>query len=216
LQPEGEQRTAVEGEIVEEVTHIRTGMQEFVNKQLLGWIQEGIASWISNCPQAPPTLTIDQIREVVHAEQPKINPFSELAQREKREREYQKEMEAFTKWIKEQWKEVEVDMEESLAARTEHIRKVASKPPTIFEEKEGEASGAVAARLARWASLLPPSENPAIPPSPRVPSLPPPPPKSKKPRVPPSFPSSSSSSSSEGGRHQRGWTKGPKGRKGEK
>jgi hypothetical protein len=38
-------------------------MQEFVNKQLLGWIQEGI----------------EQIREVVQAEQPKDNPFLEQA-----------------------------------------------------------------------------------------------------------------------------------------
>jgi hypothetical protein len=36
LRQEGKQRIAVEGEIAEEVTHIRTDMQEFVNKQLPG------------------------------------------------------------------------------------------------------------------------------------------------------------------------------------
>jgi hypothetical protein len=38
---------------------------------------------------------MEQIREVVRTEQFKANPFSEQAQREKREREYQKEKESF-------------------------------------------------------------------------------------------------------------------------
>jgi hypothetical protein len=93
-------------------------------------------------------------------------------------------------------------MEKRLKATTEHMRKMASKPPTIAEEEEGEVSGAAADRLARWASQISPSENPAIPPSPREPLLPPPPPpKSKKPQAPPSS-SSSSSSSFEEGKHQ--------------
>jgi hypothetical protein len=92
----------VEGEIAGEVTRIRTNMQEFVNQQLLGWIQEGVASGLSNLPQAPSAITIEQIREVVRAEQPKANPFTEQVQREKRQREYQKEKETFINWMKEQ------------------------------------------------------------------------------------------------------------------
>jgi hypothetical protein len=38
LRQEAEWRIAVEGEIAEEVTHIRSDMQEFVNKYLPGWI----------------------------------------------------------------------------------------------------------------------------------------------------------------------------------
>jgi predicted nucleotidyltransferase len=38
LRLEGEQRMAVEKEIVREVTHIRNDMQEFVTKQLSSWI----------------------------------------------------------------------------------------------------------------------------------------------------------------------------------
>jgi hypothetical protein len=84
--------------------------------------------------------------------------------------------------MKEQWKEVEEDMEKRLMAKTKQIRTLISKPPTIWEEEEGEALGMVAAKLARWASQIPPSENPTILPSPREPSLPPPPLlKSKKP-----------------------------------
>jgi hypothetical protein len=112
---------------------------------------------------------------------------------------------------------VEKDMEKRLQATAEHMRKIASKPTTIFEEEEGEASGAAAKTLARWASQIPPSENLAIPSSLKDSSVPPPPPsKSKGERAPPSSLSSSLSSSSEGGRHQRGWTKGPKGKKGKK
>jgi hypothetical protein len=79
LQQEGEWSTAVEGEITEEVTYIRTDMQEFVNKQLSGWIQEGVASGQSNLPPTPPPLTIEEIQEVVCVEQPKDNPFLEQA-----------------------------------------------------------------------------------------------------------------------------------------
>jgi uncharacterized protein YqfA (UPF0365 family) len=82
LRLEGEWRTAVEGEIAEEVTCIRSDMQEFVNKQLPGWIQEGVTSGLRNLPQPPSALTIEQIREVVQAEQPKPNPFAEQVQRE--------------------------------------------------------------------------------------------------------------------------------------
>jgi hypothetical protein len=88
--------------------------------------------------------------------------------------------------MKEQWKEAGKDMEKRLKATAENMRKMTSKPPTIAEE-EGEALGAAGDRLARWASKILPSENPAILPSPREPSLPPPPlPKYKMPRAPPS------------------------------
>jgi hypothetical protein len=116
-------------------------------------------------------------------------------------------------------------MEKRLRAIAEHMRKMVSKPSTISEEEEREALGATTNRLARWASQIPPSENPAIPPFPKNSSVPPPPPlpKSKKPRAPPSSSLSlslssslSSSSSLDGERHQHGWTKGPKGGKEEK
>jgi hypothetical protein len=61
--------------------------------------------------------------------------------------------------MKEQWKEVEKDMERRLLAIAEHMRKIVSKPPTIFKEEEGEVSGAVANKLSRWALPIPPSEN---------------------------------------------------------
>jgi hypothetical protein len=91
--------------------------------------------------------------------------------------------------MKEQWKEVEKDMKKRLRARAEHMWKMASKPPTIQEEEEeeGEASGAAANTLTRWASQIPLSENLAIPPSSRNSSLPTPTPplKSQKSRAPP-------------------------------
>jgi uncharacterized protein YciW len=46
--------------------------------------------------------------------------------------------------MKEQWKEAAKDMEKRLQAQVEHVRKLASKPGTILEEEEGEASGAAA------------------------------------------------------------------------
>jgi hypothetical protein len=61
LRQEGEWRLVINGEKAEEVTHIRTDMQEFVNKQLPGWIQEEIASGLSNFPPAPSVLTREQI-----------------------------------------------------------------------------------------------------------------------------------------------------------
>jgi hypothetical protein len=62
---------------------------------------------------------IEQIREVVRAEQAKTNPFFEQAQRERRERQYQKEKKSFQEWLKEQWKEAEADMEKRLKAKVE-------------------------------------------------------------------------------------------------
>jgi hypothetical protein len=76
------------------------------------------------------------------------------AQKEKWERQYQKEEESFTNWMKEQWKEEEKDMERRLKATVDHMTKIVSKPPTVIEEEEGEASG-TANRLARWASQIP-------------------------------------------------------------
>jgi hypothetical protein len=43
-------------------------------------------------------------------------------------------------------------MEKRLRVTAENMRKLASKPLTIIEEEEGEASGAAANKLARWAS----------------------------------------------------------------
>jgi hypothetical protein len=65
LRQEGEWRSAVEEEIASEVTRIRTDMQEFVNKQLPCWIQEGVASGLRYLPSASSALTIEQITEVV-------------------------------------------------------------------------------------------------------------------------------------------------------
>jgi hypothetical protein len=50
--------------------------------------------------------------------------------------------------MKEQWKEAEKDMVKRLLGRAEHMRTIVNKPPTIFEEEEGEASGAAADRLS--------------------------------------------------------------------
>jgi hypothetical protein len=135
----------------------------------------------------------------------------EQAQKEKWERQYQKEEESFINWMKKQWKEVEKSIEERLRAKAEHMRKIVSKPLTIIEEEEGEATGVAADRLARWVLQIPLSfaKDSSV--------APPPPPKTKKQRA--SLLSSLSllsSSSLEGGRHQHGWTKGPKGRKGKK
>jgi hypothetical protein len=66
-------------------------------------------------------------------------------------------------------------MQKRLEEKTEQIRKLVSKPPTIWEEEEGEALETAAAKLARWASQISPSENPTISPFPKEPSLPPPP-----------------------------------------
>jgi hypothetical protein len=76
-------------------------------------------------------------------------------------------MESFTTWKKEQWKEVVTDMKKRLRTTVKHMRKLASKPLTIIKEEEGEASRTAAVRLARWASQLSPSKNPAISPSPK-------------------------------------------------
>jgi hypothetical protein len=63
----------VEREISGEVTWICTDMQEFVNKQLLNWIQEEVKTRLQSIPSPILTLTIEQIREVVQAEQPRTN-----------------------------------------------------------------------------------------------------------------------------------------------
>jgi hypothetical protein len=53
--------------------------------------------------------------------------------------------------MKEQWKELEKDMEKRLKEKADHMNKMANKPLTIIEE-EGEVSGAGANRPARWVS----------------------------------------------------------------
>jgi hypothetical protein len=40
-------------------------MQEFVKKQLLGWIQEGVKAKLQSLLPLKPALTIEQIQEVV-------------------------------------------------------------------------------------------------------------------------------------------------------
>jgi hypothetical protein len=201
----------VEGEIAEEVIRIRTNMQEFVNKQLPGWIQQGVASGLSNLPPPPPALTLEQIREVVRAEQP--NPVVERIRRQEQERANQKEKETFKQWMQEQMKEAEERMERKMAERTKQLQ-----PDVVLStEDQREVSRGAEDRLLRWASQIPPN-LPELPPSPKTPTPPPPsPPKSKRhPRRSPSSSSSSSLSFSDKGRLHRGWTKGPKGRKGEK
>jgi polyhydroxyalkanoate synthesis regulator phasin len=84
LTQEGARRTMVEGEITNEVTRIRTDMQEFVNKQLPGWIQEGITSGLRNLPPPPPALTLEQIREVIRVEQ--LNPVDKQTVQDQTER----------------------------------------------------------------------------------------------------------------------------------
>jgi hypothetical protein len=105
----------LEGEIAEEVTRIRTDMQEFVNKQLSGWIQQGVAAGLSNLPPPPSALTLEQIREVIRAEQP--NPVVERLRRQEQERANQKEKETFKQWVADQMKEAEKKMEETLAEK---------------------------------------------------------------------------------------------------
>jgi hypothetical protein len=56
-------------------------------------------------------------------------------QKEKRERQYQKEKESFTNWMKEQWKEVEKDMERRLKEAAKQIRKRPIKLQP-FQKKE--------------------------------------------------------------------------------
>jgi hypothetical protein len=53
--------------------------------------------------------------------------------------------------MKEQWKEVDKDMEQRLKATIKHLGKIVNTPPTNLEEGGG-ASGAAAHRLARWVS----------------------------------------------------------------
>jgi hypothetical protein len=172
LRQEGEKRTAVEGEIAGEVTQIRTDMQEFVNKQLSGWIQQGVASGLSNLPPPPPALTLEQIREVVRAEQP--NPVVERLRRQEQERANQKEKETFKQWMADQIKEAEKKMEKQIAARTRHQADVPST------EGHREISRGAEDRLSRWASQIPPN-LPELPPSPKTPTPPSPsPPKSKR------------------------------------
>jgi hypothetical protein len=79
LRRKGEQRTVVEGEIAQEVTRIRTDMEEFVNEQLPGWIQEGVSAGLRTLPPPPPVLTLEQIRAVIRAEQPQNIPDEGMA-----------------------------------------------------------------------------------------------------------------------------------------
>jgi hypothetical protein len=161
LRQEGERRTAVEGEIVREVTRIRTNMQEFVNRQLPGWIQEGVAFRLSRLPPTPQALTLEDIREVIGNERPKENPFLEQVakEKEKREGEIPRERVLFEKWMKEQMAKAEEEMEKRLLAK-----QLGSRPATIWEEDEGGPAGED--RLSQWVSQIPQSINPEVPPSP--------------------------------------------------
>jgi polyhydroxyalkanoate synthesis regulator phasin len=215
LRQEGARRSVVEGEIAEEVTRIRTDMQEFVNKQLPGWLQEGVTSGLRNLPQPPLALTLEQIREVIRAEQTPTNPNADKIAQEQRERVRQKEKDIFEQWMKEMTQKAEEAMEERLAEQAKRM-KAANKPTTIGEGETNREE-----RLSRWASQVPPNLR-ELPPSPSLlseynPPPPPSPPRRQKHQAPPSSSSSSSSlSSSDKGRHHRSWSKGPKGRKGEK
>jgi hypothetical protein len=60
-------------------------MQEFVNKQLPGSMQE-VAFGLSTLPPPPSILTLEQIQEVFREEQPKEYPFLEQAQRKRKGR----------------------------------------------------------------------------------------------------------------------------------
>jgi hypothetical protein len=135
LRQEGARRTTVEEEIATEVTRIRTDMQEFVNKQLPGWIQEGVSSGLRNLPPPPPTLTIDQIREVIRSEKPAVNPVDVQAERE---RTRQKEKELFETWMKELTRKAEEAMEKKMAEQFDQFRKAARGPMTIGEESNRE------------------------------------------------------------------------------
>jgi hypothetical protein len=94
-------------------------MQEFMNKQLPGWIQKGVTSGLRNLSQASPALTIEQIREVVRSEQPKVNPFAEQVEKDRRKRANQKEKKILKQWMKEQIKEAKEAMEKRLAEQSE-------------------------------------------------------------------------------------------------
>jgi hypothetical protein len=65
-------------------------------------LHKGVSSGLRNLPPPPPALTIEQIREVFQAEQPKANPFAEQIAKDQRERAIQKEKEIFRQWMKEQ------------------------------------------------------------------------------------------------------------------
>jgi hypothetical protein len=159
LRQEGARRSAVEGEIAGEVTRIRTDMQQFVYQPLPGWIQDGVSAGLRNLPPPPPTLTIEQIREVVKEQQPKINPITEKRAREKA---YQKEQETFRNWMKEQMKEAEEAMAAKMATQASRFKGVKATPAR--REATGEE------RLSRWVSEVPPN----LPELPRSPSPEPP------------------------------------------
>jgi hypothetical protein len=61
---------------------------------------------------------IEQIRQVVQAEQPKVNPFAEQIAKDQRERTYQKEEETFRQWMKEQMQEAEESMARRMAEQS--------------------------------------------------------------------------------------------------
>jgi hypothetical protein len=89
-------------------------MQEFVNKQLPGWIQEGVSSGLRNLPPPPPTLMIEQIREVVREEQPQPNPFEATTEKARVGKARQKEKEIFEQWMKELTEKAEEAMKKTM------------------------------------------------------------------------------------------------------
>jgi gas vesicle protein len=110
-----------------------------VNKQLPGWIQEGVSSGLRNLPPPPPVLTIEQIRDVVRAKQPKTNPFAEQIVRDKYERANQKVKEIFRQWMKEQMQEAEEKLAKKMEEQSAHLKRIVNPPTTIGEEREMEA-----------------------------------------------------------------------------
>jgi hypothetical protein len=93
-----------------------------------------VTAELSKLPPQLPTLTIEQIQKVVRKEQSKRNFYLEQAQKESRERQYKKEKENFTNWMKEQWKQVEQDAGNRLREKSDKQHQ--SPQPSMKKKKE--------------------------------------------------------------------------------
>jgi hypothetical protein len=72
-------------------------MQEFVNKQLPSWINEGVLSELRSLPKPLLAMILEQIQEVIQLEQYKGVP-SRRKESEERERAFQEEKKEFKQW----------------------------------------------------------------------------------------------------------------------